>query len=142
MAIHGVATTFAYDDAGVTKNFVGAKDTLGRAVTFGYDARENVTSTRAHHKLAASTPCIRTPHASAQIPLNFRWRLNGSYAAFSFASTTGGVSFATWGRNAAMSFGLLACPCSLFKRSSRPRRGATESQRRTISPPFHFATFV
>lgn len=45
MTAHGVTTTFAYDDAGGTKNLLTATDTLGRALKLGYDARGNVTST-------------------------------------------------------------------------------------------------
>ena len=41
---HGVTTTFTYDDAG-SKNLTGTSDTVGRTMTYGHDARGNVTST-------------------------------------------------------------------------------------------------
>lgn len=41
---HGITTTLAYDDAGGTGNLLSATDTTGASVTFGYDARGNVTS--------------------------------------------------------------------------------------------------
>ena len=45
MTMHGVTTTFGYDDVGGTKNLLSAVDTLGRTLTRGYDARGNVVST-------------------------------------------------------------------------------------------------
>jgi RHS repeat-associated protein len=42
---HGVATTFAYDDAGGTLNRLGWTDAVGRSMAYVLDARGNVTQT-------------------------------------------------------------------------------------------------
>ncbi|MCW5777488.1 MAG: hypothetical protein KIS87_13710, partial [Phycisphaeraceae bacterium] len=43
--VHDVTTTFAYDDAGGSRNLISANDSLGRTRTFTRDARGNVTAT-------------------------------------------------------------------------------------------------